>query len=233
MTVNLVVVLGYAIIILGGKMDKIIPTFKKTLFDASLGDVLVDMTEMGIDSLLDEGVLQSIPIVKLFIGIEKTAQNVHDRNLLRQTIKFINTFNAKTISPDALKKHREKLDQDPHCAEEELGRVIVLLNSNIDLKKSEILAKFYRAYICEKIDWLMFCELSDATSRLFVSDLEILYDVYKEKISDTLHCPRYKADRLISLGLLDSAMKRMNSKITERYISANDFGKIYCKLGLD
>lgn len=135
-------------------------------------------------------------------------------------------LNCDQGGPEARNNH-------PHCAEEELGRVIVLLNSNIDLKKSEILAKFYRAYVCEKIDWLMFCELSDATSTLFVSDLEILYDVYKEKISDTLHCPRYKADRLISLGLLDSAMKRMDSKITERYISANDFGKIYCKLGLD
>ena len=50
------------------------------------------MAELGIDSLLDDGVFKSVPIVSVLVGIGKTAQNLHDRNLLKQTIKFINTF---------------------------------------------------------------------------------------------------------------------------------------------
>ena len=219
-------------------MDKIIPAFETTLFDSTLSDACVNMAEMGIDSLLDDGVFKGIPVVSLLIGVGKTAQNIHDRNLLKQTIKFINTFNAKSISSAKIEKYRQRLKDNPQFAEEELGRVVILLNSNVELKKSELLAKFYRSYVNEEIDWSLFCELSDITSRLFISDLQLLYNVYRGQISDTSQCPVYKADRLIALGLLDSAMKSMSigsatGSHTQRYIQANNLGKLYCDISLN
>ncbi len=219
-------------------MDKIVPAFETTLFDPTLSDACADMAEMGIDSLLDEGIFKSIPVVSLLVGVGKTAQNIHDRNLLKQTIKFINTFNEKTISPAKIEKYRKKIKDKPQFAEEELGRVIILLNSNVEIKKSELLAKFYRSYINDEIDWSTFCEFSDITSRLFISDLQLLYEIYYGNISDTSQCPVYKADRLIALGLLDSAMKSMNigsvsGSQTQRYIQVNNLGKLFCRITLN
>lgn len=218
-------------------MDKLVPAFETTLFDSTLSDACSDMAELGIDSLLDDGLFKSIPVVSLLIGVVKTAQNIHDRNLLKQTIKFINTFNEKSISQEKINKYRKKIQFQPKYAEEELGRVIILLNSNVELKKSELLGKFYRAYVDETIDWDTFCELSDITSRLFVSDLQLLYDIYHLKVSDTSQCPVYKADRLIALGLLDSATKSMTissstGSQTQRYIQVNTLGNLYCQLSL-
>ena len=218
-------------------MDKIISAFETTLFDPILSDACIDIGEMGIDSLLDDGVFKNIPVVSLLVGLGKTAQNIHDRNLLRQTIKFIKTFNEKKVPDAKLEKYRTKLRNNPKFAEEELGRVIILLNSNIELKKSELLAKFYRAYVTEDIDWENFCEFSDIVSRLFISDLKLLFDVYKKVVSDTSHCPVYKADRLISLGVLDSATKSMSfgsisGSKTERYIQANSLGTSFCTISL-
>ena len=217
-------------------MDKLVPAFETTLFDPTLSDACSDMAELGIDSLLDDGVFKSIPVVSLLIGVGKTAQNIHDRNLLKQTIKFINTFNEKSISQEK-SINIVKIQSKPKYAEEELGRVIILLNSNVELKKSELLGKFYRAYVDETIDWDTFCELSDITSRLFVSDLQLLYDIYHLQVSDTSQCPVYKADRLIALGLLDSATKSMTissstGSQTQRYIQTNALGKLYCQLSL-
>ena len=113
-------------------MDKLVPAFETTLFDPTLSDACSEMAELGIDSLLDESIYKSIPVVSLLVGIGKTAQNIHDRNLLKQTIKFINTFNEKSISPEKIKKYRKKLQSNPKYAEEELGRVIILLNSNVE-----------------------------------------------------------------------------------------------------
>lgn len=39
-------------------MDKIVPAFETTLFDSTLSDACVDMAELGIDSLLDDGVFK-------------------------------------------------------------------------------------------------------------------------------------------------------------------------------
>ena len=41
-------------------MDKIIPAFETTLFDPSLTDTFVDIAELGIDSVLDDGLLKNI-----------------------------------------------------------------------------------------------------------------------------------------------------------------------------
>lgn len=216
-------------------MDKIVPAFETTLFDSTLSDACVDMAELGIDSLLDDGVFKSVPIVSVLVGLGKTAQNLHDRNLLKQTIKFINTFNEKSITPAKLQKYKERIYNNPKFAEEELERVLIILNSNVDLKKSEILARFYRAYVEEQINWDTFCELSEVISRMFVSDIKLLFAVYNKRVSDTSQCPVYQADRLIALGLLDSAMKSMSigsvsSSHTQRYIQTNQLGNTFCDL---
>lgn len=216
-------------------MDKIVPAFKNTLFDSTLSDACTDMAKLGIDSLLDDGLFKSIPIVSVLVGIGKTAQNLHDRNLLKQTVKFINTFNERSVAPDKLEKYKERLCNNPKFAEEELGRVLIILNSNVDLKKSEILARFFRAYMEQKIDWNTFCELSEVTSRMFISDIELLFSVHNRQISDTSQCRVYQADRLIALGLLNSAMKSMivgsiNGSVTQRYIQTNELGNAFCTL---
>ena len=148
------------------------------------------------------------------------------------TIKF-----ERSISQEKINKYRIKLESQPKYAEEEHGRVIIYLNSTVDLKKSELLGKFYHAYVEEIINWDTFCEMSDITSRLFIADLQLLYDIYHLQITDTTQCPIYKADRLIALGLLDSATKSVivSSSIgsqTQRYIQVNELGKLFCELSL-
>lgn len=119
----------------------------------------------------------------------------------------------------------------------ELGRVIILLSSNVGLKKSELLVKFHRAYVEGTINWGVFCELSDITSRLFISDLQLLYDIYHLQVSDTSQCPICKADCLIALGLLYSATKSMTigsstGSQTHLYIQTNALDKLYCQICL-
>lgn len=215
-------------------MDKIIPAFETTLLDPTLSDACLEIGELGIDSLLNPGTFQGIPIVSILVGLGKTAQNIHDRNLLKQTIAFINSFNAGTISNEKLQKKRAKLAVDSQYAEEELGRVLIILNANIDLSKSKLLGKFYRAYVSEEIDWSTFCECSDIISRMFISDLSLLKDIAEQKVTDTTQCKHYQAERLIPLGLLDSSMKSVvvsNSKSTSSlYISTNELGELFCKI---
>ena len=61
-------------------MDKIIPSFASSLFDESK-DPIGDITELGIDSLLDDGVFKDLPIVSMLVGVKNTYQNIHDRKI--------------------------------------------------------------------------------------------------------------------------------------------------------
>ena len=106
------------------------------------------------------------------------------------------------------------------------------------IKKSEILARFYRAYVEELISWEKFCELSDVTSRLFIADIKLLLSVHNKEVSDTSQCIGYQAERLMALGLLNSAMKTMtigsaSGGNTQKYIQVNELGNLFCQLGFN
>lgn len=210
-------------------MDKIIPSFSSSLFDGSK-DSIGDIVELGIDSLLDDGLLKDIPIVSMLVGVKNTYQNIHDRNLLKQTLAFIKQFNSGTINKEKLNKYKEMLNSNPKKAEKELGRVIIILNSTIDIEKSQMLANLYKSYINEKIDWNQFCEFSEIIRMLFLNDFNIIRLIYSQQITDTSGIEIYPIDRLSSLGLVNTAMMSIvissnaNSR-SDKYVNLTTIGR--------
>lgn len=215
-------------------MDKVISAFEVSLLEP-VCNPLLECAELGIDSILENEGLKSIPVVSTVIGIGKIGQNIHDRNLLKQTLNFIKTFNEGSINHKKLEKYKERINEKSRYAEDELGRVLILLNNTIDVKKSQLLAKIFKAYVEEVINWEQFCEISDVINRLFISDLELLLKIYNNQVNDTTQCIRYKSDRLTSLGLINLETRSMvigsegNSQ-TDKYISISDLGNRFCSL---
>lgn len=211
-------------------MDKIIPSFKKSLFDGSK-ELIGELTEYGIDSLLDEGLFKSFPIVSFLVGIKNTCQNIHDRNLLRQTLQFIKEFNAGTINPDSLDKYKKGINNNSNKQEEELGRVLILLNSNIELEKSKMLANLFRNYINSKISWDEFCEFSEIVKMLFVRDINYLRKIYIGSFKRYREIPDYILNRLSSLGLISMKIKGITLDRLENLSFSNEQDISLSKIG--
>ena len=210
-------------------MDKIIPSFSTSLFDGSK-DSIGDIVEIGIDSLLDDGLFKDIPIVNMLVGVKNTYQNIHDRNLLKQTLAFIKQFNSGTIDQNKLIKYKELINSDSKKAEKELGRVLIILNSTVDMEKSQMLANLYKAYINEKINWNQFCEFSEIIKMLFLNDFNIIKLIYNHQVTDTSGIEIYPIDRLSSLGIVNTAMKSImisnsaNSR-SDKYVNLTSIGE--------
>lgn len=215
-------------------MSEIIPSFEISLFEPTFSNA-IDYIELGIDSIIDNETIKGIPIVSTVVGIGKTVYNIRERILLKNMLTFIKEFNKGQIEQEKLEKYRKSIDEDKVKAEKELGRVLVILDKTIDDIKTKMLANSFRAYVFGQIDWEQFCEVTEAINRLFISDIALLYKIEGGQVTDTKHCAIYQADRLISLGLVNNAMKSMiisnnsNSR-TERYLSINEFGKMFCKV---
>lgn len=209
-------------------MDKIIPSFRESLFDG-VADSIIELGELGIDSILDDGLFKELPIVNFLIGVKNTAQNIHDRNLLKQTLQFIKEFNSGTINKEKLQEYKEKIENDSKKAEKELGRVVIILNSTIEIEKSKMIANLFRNYINEDINWEEFCEFSEIVRMLFLNDIIYLRRIYTGQMKDTTNCVLYPIDRLTSLGLLNTSMKSIvmssssNSR-TDKYLNLTAIG---------
>ena len=188
-------------------MDELTDSFEKSLFNDS-NDVISDYLELGVDSFISDGILKEIPIVKSIVSVLKIGKNIHDRNLLKQTLTFINEFNNNNISIEKLNRYREDIENNDKKCEEELGRVLLLLNSYIDKEKSIMLAKLFKAYINIEINWNKFCEYSEIINRLFIQDFDLLRKIYYYQVNDTSNINDiYRVERLNSLGVIGMTFK--------------------------
>lgn len=212
-------------------MNEIIPEFQKSLF-FGMADSIPDIAEFGIDSILGEGILKEFPFISALIGVKNIAQNLYDRNLLRQTLTFVKELNSGQLDDKKKEKYRKKIEDNPKKAEAELGRVLIILNQTIELDKSKILASIFRAYINEKIDWEMFCELSEITRMFFVGDMYDLEIIYQNRTKDYRYFS-HGLRRIISLGLVETDTKLISTEDgpeTYEEIKLTGIGDEYYKL---
>ena len=183
-------------------MDKLTEEFAKSLI-VSTEDGIKDFLELGIDSFIEDGVLRDIPIVNSIVSGLKFAKNIYDRNLLRRTLEFINELNNGTLNKERLIAYSSTIVNNSKKCEEELGRVLIYLNSFVDKEKSIMLAKVYKAYITQKINWDEFCEFAEIISKIFIQDIQILRKI-KDSDMDLIvsQDDNYRLERLHSLGLV-------------------------------
>lgn len=181
----------------------IISSFRDSLFCNSI-DVLKEYGEIAIDAVLGQGLLSSLPIVNTVTALCKTGINLKERNYLRQTLAFIKGFNSGNIEQAKLDEYREKIICDKIKAERELGRIMIILDSTIEHAQSEVLGRFYKAYILGNYDWDLFRQLSAANQKLFFNDYETIHFInYKMVCSeDVSPLQRSSIERLQAVGLV-------------------------------
>lgn len=207
---------------------KLIPVMRDTIF-GEIEDCSKELLEIGIDFIMDEGLLKDLPIVNLICGVCKIGINITERHFLKETLYFINAFRSGNIEQKKLDRYREKLISDPQRAQRELERVTLLLNSHIYSKQSERLGKFYSAFVQEVISWEKYCELSEANVRMFESDYNILNQV-NSGMSTNLG---YQAERLVALGLLCEANLDIENEtmiLGNGVYGCTTFGKTFLQL---
>ena len=186
-------------------MDELIPAFRQSIFNDSLADSVASIAEVGIDSIMSDGLLKDLPIINLFLNASRTFNAIHERNLLKNTALFLDAINSQKINDRKIQAYKKKL-LNRKTAERELGRVIVLLNQYVDNIKAQMLGKLFCQYIDRDYSWDKFCELSDILNRLFLDDVPFLYSILdsegKQAIYHIYKIP-YNIKRLESIGLVE------------------------------
>ena len=126
-------------------MDELIPAFRQSIFNDSLADGVANIAEVGIDSIMSDGLLKDIPIVNLLLNASRTFKAIHERNLLKNTALFLDAVNSQKIDDKKVQAYKKKLLNEK-TAERELGRVIVLLDQYVDNIKAQMLGKLFCQY---------------------------------------------------------------------------------------
>lgn len=179
----------------------LISSFRKSIF-TPMKAPMMDIGEVLLDTVFEDGILKEIPIIGTIAGIAKASVAIRERQLAKNTYAFIKGLREHTISQEKLEDYRRKHD-DPKKAEKELGYVLLLLDREIHAEKSVILGHMYAAVVDQSISWEQFQELSEALDRMFMADFPVLERMRygTPLMAGVREGELHGVDRLRSLGL--------------------------------
>ena len=222
-------------------MKNIIPSFRESLF-ADNTDILIDISEYTIDNLIEgSDTLTDFPIIKTIASVLKGAHNIYDRNLLKNTLIFIKELNSGKINRDKYIAYKTTLEHNPNKCEKELGIVILILNNIIDVSKSKMLARLYKAYINKVLTWEEFCEYSEIVNRIFLEDIELLKKINDGEITsiNEEYKEKYRIHRLNSIGVIEISIDKITVAIIngsskpKQLVTISYVGNKFLKIVLD
>lgn len=205
----------------------LVPSLKKAILEP-MADPIKDLGEIMIDTVFEDGVLKDIPIIRTIAGVARIGICIRERNLAKNTFAFIYGVRSQQIPQDKMEKYRMRLE-NPKQAEKELGYALILLDKETQTKKAELYGKAYRAFIEEIISWDQFVELTEAISRMFMTDFRHL-DRVAEGMSlqaGVREEELYGFQRLKGLGLVaeENVSATGTTLVFDRRFYLTSFGK--------
>lgn len=164
------------------KRDAAFPlhSFSETLFSEKNLDLAIDVSEIGIDSLLEkiaQGVIpEAIPVVKTAVALGTTISTYIS---LKKLLTFIQE--VQNGKPDAKQVSRRNLaaKKGERWLTKEVETVVTYLEHTADIEKVVIQAKLYLDYINLNISMLQFQEYLAIIDRLFLSDIPQIIEYYE------------------------------------------------------
>ena len=151
--------------------DSLSPEFESIISNAA---------ELGIDALLEDGVLKDIPFISSAISIYRIGKSIKERHNLKKLICFLDELNKCSLDENNRNLYAEKFQQNEKFQKQQLEYIMILIDRYLDYNKPRMLAKLYLAYLFEYIDWQVFSTYAEIIDRLLPDD--ITYLMYAENL---------------------------------------------------
>lgn len=223
------------------EMKSLVTSFEDSISEEVSGCV-TELTEIGLDAIMDESLLKEIPFVSTAISIYKIGQSLKERHNIKKLAVFLDEINKGAADEEQRKKYRLKCASNQEFRNKELEYMLVLIDRYISLDKPRMLGKLYLAYLDEIIVWEEFTMYAEVIDRFLLLDCRNLTS-NAEKITVLHPGAGDSIQRLVALGLMtetddnsmftaenngsisvtSESMRRFSSK--ERVYRRTDFGE--------
>ena len=163
------------------ELQKLPEKLVDSVYSPELTDIVLELSEIGLDQLLDEGLIRDLPVVGVIAKIFKAGLDIRDRIFLAKVAKFL--FKLKEVPEEHRTSFKKRICEDPNF-KRKVGQTLVLLLERLDdFKKPDIVGKCFACYLSNKITFPEFRRISSAIELAFIDDLNELLGERLEKCS--------------------------------------------------
>jgi hypothetical protein len=162
---------------------------------AELSNVGAELLEVGVDSVLNDGVLKNLPIVGSVVGLFKAGTVVKEHLYIKKLLTFLREFSSISEN-QRISFISEELSDD--SKREKFGETMLnLIERNDDLRKFGLFARVFEVHFCNNLsyeDTIRICMMIDRT---YYSDLEYIFEFSNGSLDE-----QEKASELYKSGFL-------------------------------
>jgi hypothetical protein len=152
------------------------PSLVKSIFSSELVEIIADIAELPLDSVLAEGALKEVPVLGLLVKGYGVATTIRDLVFLKKVQKFL--YGTGSFTEGEKSEFREKIDSDPDFCRKVGENLVLLLDRHDNFDKAYILGKVFAGCIRGEIQYDTFLKLAAAIDRTFIGDLKGLESYY-------------------------------------------------------
>ena len=182
-------------------------------------EVSLEGAEVIVDSLTENEIVKSIPVVGTALKIISGSRDLRDKIFLSKIQRFIEEVEA--ISIDEKNEFIKSIKVDKESLSIAGEAALLVLDKLSDLKKAELLGLYYASFLKGQIDQSQFRRIASAIDIGFIDDIE----EFLNKGLDELRSQKYFMESLSSSGItILSAGKTIDSS-GELFYEASSMGR--------
>ena len=84
------------------------------------------LAEVGLDTILEDGILKEVPILSTAISIYKIGSSIAERHHLKKLVVFLDAINNGIVDESKRMEYRQKFEENKKFRNKELEYILVL-----------------------------------------------------------------------------------------------------------
>ncbi len=167
---------------------------EKTL-SSDFTNISKDMLEIGLDSILDDGLLKDIPVLGTLTSLTKIGINIKDRLFIKKLIHFL--YETQDVPKNEREKVIREINESKQFQSNVGEKIIFILDKAGDTLKAKLIGRLFSYVLQEKLGYKMYIRCTDAINRSFEPDLKYFLKMQLTDFEESI-----EKDGLINSGLL-------------------------------
>ncbi|MCG8616643.1 MAG: hypothetical protein MI802_10535 [Desulfobacterales bacterium] len=151
------------------ELYKISSSLDHTLKNTDLQSVASGLSEVLLDSLLENGIIKDIPIVGTIVGSAKTIVGIRETLFLKKVLSFI--IELKDVPASERKEMIDQIDKSKKYRVKVGEKLLYIIDRCADHEKSEIAGRLFLAFLKDIISYDDFLRTVNAVEKVLPSDI--------------------------------------------------------------